>query len=100
MTIVPFLNNLNKLIINPLIILVFTLAFAYFVYGIVRFLSTDPSDKSTERTEARSAILWGIVGMVIMFSVYGLIGFVLKTFGIAPSDIQNNDVKDIINYTN
>jgi hypothetical protein len=40
-------------------------------------------DKS--RKEAQNAILWGIVGMVIMFSVFGLIRFVLITFGIDPS---------------
>lgn len=58
----------------------FGLAFLYSFYGIVRFLSLEAGDK--DRDEARNAIMWGIVGMVIMFSVYGLIRFVLGTFGI------------------
>ena len=84
MTIVPFLNRVNDVILNPLILLAFSLAFLYFFYGIVKFLSLDGGDKT--RKEAQDAILYGIIGMVIMFSVYGIIKFVLATFGIAEND--------------
>ena len=83
MTIVPFLYKVNNLILNPLIALAFALAFVYFVYGVVRFLRLESGDKSRE--EAKNAIMWGIVGMVIMFSVYGIIRFVLATFGVTPT---------------
>ncbi len=46
----------------------------------------DSADK--DRIEARNAIMWSIVGMIVMFSVYGLIQFTLLTFGVAPSDIS------------
>jgi len=98
MTIVDFLYRVNKFILNPIILLAFSLAFLYFIYGIVKFLSSDASDKSTTRGEARSSILWGLVGMVIMFSVYGLIGFVLSTFGIGPTDIPSKEARDLINF--
>ena len=88
LTIVPFLNNVIDLILNPLIELAFGVAFVYFLYGIVKYLSLDAADN--KRIEARNAILWGIVGMVVMFSVYGLIRFVLLTFGIAPGEINQN----------
>ncbi|MDQ5949335.1 MAG: hypothetical protein QG589_461 [Patescibacteria group bacterium] len=81
MTIIPFLNKLNNLILNPLILLLFTLATAYFVYGIVKLMSMDAGD--TGRKEAQRAIFWGLVGMLIMFSVYGIIRFVLTTFGVS-----------------
>jgi hypothetical protein len=86
MTIVPFLNRVNQVILNPLILLAFSVAFLYFFYGFVKYLSLEAGDKS--RDEARNAIMWGIVGMVIMFSVYGIIKFVLATFGITPGDID------------
>ncbi len=86
-TITSFIHNINKYIFNPLILLMFSLAMLYFVYGVVKFLSTDAGDKGNERIEARSAILWGIVGMAIMFSVYGIIGAVLDTFGIENKDL-------------
>ena len=86
-TIIPFLYKVNNLILNPIIILLFALSTLYFIYGIVRFLSLDVADVS--RKEAKSAIIWGIVGMVIMFSVYGIIGFILATFGIKETTIVN-----------
>jgi len=82
MDIVPFLNKVNELILNPLLALAFGLSSVYFFYGIVRFIRLEAGDKSRE--EAKNAILWGIVGMVIMFSVYGIIRFVLATFGVTP----------------
>ena len=90
LTIVPFLNRVNSLILNPIILLLFALSFVYFIYGVVKFLQSDVADKSAGRTEARDAIFWGIVGMLIMFSVYGIIRFVLTSFGIDPSDIPPN----------
>ena len=86
LTIVPFLKRVNDLILNPLILLAFGVSFVYFVYGIIKFLSVDAADKSGTRAEARNSVLWGLLGMVIMFSVYGIIRVVLATFGISSGD--------------
>ena len=91
MTIVPFLKTVDHVIINPLIYLMFSLALVYFTYNVVKYLSLDAAD--AKRAEARSAIMWSIVGMVVMVSVYGIIKFVLATFGI--TDIAA-DVKPFI----
>lgn len=93
MTIVPFLHNVNKIILNPLIALMFALSFLYFAYGAVRFLSSDAGDKGSTRKEARDSMIWGIVGMVVMFSVYGLIRFVLSSIGV---NIDDPTIKNII----
>jgi hypothetical protein len=87
MTIIPFLVKVNNLILNPLISLAFGLSFIYFFYGIVKFLSLEAGDKS--RKEAQDAIKWGLVGMVIMFSVFGIIRFVLATFGVTADPNAN-----------
>jgi Na+/H+ antiporter NhaD/arsenite permease-like protein len=83
-TIVPFLRNVDDLILNPLILLAFAIATLYFFYGIVKFLQLDAADKSRE--DAKAAILWGMVGMLVMFCVYGLIHFVLVSFGVSPGE--------------
>ena len=90
MSIVSFLNKLNELVLNPVIKLLFAVSFVYFIFGVIRFLSADASDKGGKRIEARNSILWGIVGMLIMFSVYGIIRFVLATFGINTTDVTNH----------
>lgn len=84
MSVTGFLDKFNYYILNPIIILLFALAFLYFIYGVIRFLSSDAGDKGSGRIEARNAILWGLVGMFIMFSVYGIIRLLLESFGISP----------------
>ena len=86
MTIFPFLNKVNNVILNPLILLMFAVSFVIFAYSAVKFLSLDPGDKA--RDEAQKSMMWGIAGMVIMFSVFGIIRFVLSTFGIPTGDVQ------------
>jgi len=80
-TIIPFLNRVISVILNPFIGLLFGLATAYLFYNTVKFLSLEPGNKA--RDEAWSAILWGLTGMAIMFSVYGLINFTLSVFGVS-----------------
>jgi hypothetical protein len=85
MDITTFLKKVDALVLNPIILLLFALSTVYFIYGAIKYLSLDPSDG--KRSEARDAIIWGLVGMLIMFSVYGLIGFVLTTFGVSTSSV-------------
>jgi len=86
MDITSFLKNVDAVILNPIILLLFAVSTVYFFYGIIKYLSLDPTD--SKRKEARDAIIWGLVGMLIMFSVYGILGFVLSTFGISTTDVQ------------
>ena len=98
LTIVPFLEKVNALVLNPLLLLVFALSFLYFAYGVVKFLMLDAADKSRE--EARNAILWGLVGMLIMFSVYGIIAFLLQSFGLSPTDIKSSGALQFLKLSN
>ena len=76
LTIVPFLDNVNKFVLDPLILLLFALSFAYFAYGVVKFLQLDAADKS--RVEARNAILVGALRnsrYVFSFRYYTIFNF-------------------------
>src|SRR3989344_2527655 len=68
-------------IINPAILVVFALGFMLFVYGLVAFL--------WKPNEGKQHMLWGIVGMLIMVSVYGILELLDNTFGL---DFRNPDV--------
>ena len=93
-----FLSNVNAYILNPLILLAFAVSTVYFFYGIVKFLAKGSEVVDKSREEAQKAILWGLVGMIVMFSVFGLIRFVLDTFGINSSDPSLQNIKQYINY--
>ncbi len=84
MAITEFLNDINRVILNPLILLAFSVAFIVFLWGIVTFISNQTGDANRE--EGKRKIIWGLFGMFIMVSVYGLIGIILGTFGIDGPD--------------
>ena len=88
MDIKPFLNNFNGAILNPLILLIFGIAFVVFFIGIFQFIRT--ASDGAEREAGKKKILYGLIGMLIMFSAYGLIHVVLGTFGIDTPQYINN----------
>ena len=79
-TIAPFLDKVNSVVLNPLIGLVFVIAFLIFLFGILQFINKAADPKARE--EGKKKIIYGLVGMFIMFSAYGLIHLILVTFGI------------------
>lgn len=82
LSIEPFLNKVNQYILNPLITLGFAVAFITFLWGVVEFIRNASGDDSRER--GKRNIMWGIIGMLIMISVYGIINIILSTFGFTP----------------
>jgi len=81
-SILPFIYKVNSLIINPIIILVFSIAFLIFFFGIFQFIKN--AADGAKREDGKKKIMYGLIGMFIMFSAYGLVRLVLKTFGITP----------------
>lgn len=72
-------------ILNTVIVpVIFACAFASFVWGVANFFFLHGSEEG-RREEGREFIFWGIIGMVVMFSVWGFVNILLSTLGIAPS---------------
>ncbi len=84
-TIVPFLHKVNAVILNPVIKLAFAIAILIFFYGIFEFIQKETGDK--DREKGKDKIKWGLVGMLIMFSAYGIINLILGTFNFPKPDI-------------
>ncbi len=80
MDISEFLNKINQYILNPLILLGFAVAVIVFFWGIVQFIRTETADAGRE--EGKRKIFWGLFGIFIMISAYGIINLILNTFGI------------------
>lgn len=79
---------MDSLIINPLITLGFAIAMVVFLWGIFQFIR-NPADQAN-REQGQKNILWGLIGLLIMFSVYGIIGIIANTFGLTVPDILLN----------
>jgi len=81
--VVDLLKRIDAYILNPLIGLAFSVATIVFLYGIFQFIMSETADNARET--AKKKILYGLIGMFIMSSAYGLIHIILGTFGI-PTD--------------
>lgn len=84
-TLTELVLKVREVIINPVIKFIFALAMVIFVFGIVRYFFAGTQGKvDTEKT--RSMLIWGVVGMAIMASAYGLLALIANTVG-APGVI-------------
>ena len=75
-----FLGKVVVQIVNPIILLLAGAAFVLFIWGVFEFIKGAGDAKARE--EGRRAILWGLVGLVIIFGAYGIINLALGTFNI------------------
>lgn len=62
-----------------------TLAIIVFIWGVVKYISK--ADDSTEREEGRKFMLYGIIGLFVIVSVWGLVGIIQGTFGLSTNPL-------------
>jgi hypothetical protein len=79
-TIVSFINKVSQVIINPAIQLLFLLALLYFLWGVFKFVKGSDADDSRET--GKQHMIWGIFGMFIMISAYGILNFIIGSVGV------------------
>ena len=83
----PSIRNLGTLfqwgtciITSAIIPLLFALALAAFIYGVVQYI-INPNN-SEKRGEGQQYMIWGIIGLFVMISVWGLVGVLSSTFNL------------------
>jgi uncharacterized membrane protein YidH (DUF202 family) len=81
-----FIANVDNMIINPLISLLFALAVVYFLYGVFQFIGNQENEE--KKTTGKNHMLWGIIGIAIMMGVWAILSMVLSTLGISKTEIN------------
>lgn len=72
-------------VINIVIVpVIFSLAFAAFIWGVANYFFFHGGNEE-KRSEGRQFIFWGIIGIVVLISVWSFVKILLSTLGIAPS---------------
>ena len=75
-------------LVNRSIAILVALALAVFFWGLVRYLFKLGGDKGAEN--GKSLMVYGIVALFVMVSVWGIINFVSSFFGINTNANQNS----------
>lgn len=71
------LNPVISSVVNPLVELAFAVALVVFVYGVIQMIIHETD--SEEHAKGRLSMLYGVIGMVIMVSAWGIINIVANT---------------------
>lgn len=74
---IQLLENIKQFIIDPVILLLFGLALLIFLFGLVQFLWQGDTAKNS--SQGRDKIIWGLIGIAIMASVYGFLHVIVNT---------------------
>ena len=77
------LDRFITLIIDPTILLIFTAGFLLFLWGLVTFIFN--LGEGGENTEGKQHMLWGLIGMLVMISVFGILALINNTFNLGLS---------------
>ena len=67
-------------IINALMPFIVALAVLFFVWGAFQFVASAGDEE--KRTEGRNKMIYGIIGIFVMVSVWGLVNLLEGTFGV------------------
>lgn len=70
-------------IIAKIIPLMFALAIVYFFWGVIQYIRSAGDPKKAD--EGKSIMIYGIIGIAVMASLYGLIAWLQGTLGVNPT---------------
>ncbi len=71
-----------KRLLDLVIPIIITIAVIYFFWGLAKYILE--SENSEKKEEGRNIMIYGLVALFVIISVWGLIGLIGNTFGIGP----------------
>lgn len=88
--------RINRFLINPLITLMFIVAFVVFVWGLFNFFQAKSGGGDEDGIQrGKRHALYGIIGMVIMVSVFGIMQLIINSLGVQGIDPNSPELGDL-----
>lgn len=75
-------------IVNLLIPIAFALAVLFFFWGLATYILGAEDNKEV----AKKRMIWGVVAIFVMASIWGLVNFIAGTFGVDNGDQPGVDI--------
>lgn len=79
-TFATFTNGIVSIVDRGLVPLLYAVAFLSFIWGVMNYFILKSADERG-REEAKQYITWGLVGLVVIFGVWGIVHLLLNTLG-------------------
>ena len=87
-----FVCVITNNILSPLIPILITLAVIAFFWGVAKYVIQGAHDEKS-REQGKQIMLWGIVGLFVMVSVWGLVTIVKNTFNLGDASFNARKIK-------
>ena len=98
--------SLRTKIFLPLVGVLLTLALVMFFWGMIKYIKSLGSEK--DKRDGKDLMIWGIIALAVMVSVWGLVNIVISTIGldnetvpkaiILPGTSVQNELNNPDNY--
>jgi hypothetical protein len=79
-TLSDFFTYGTCLLSKTIVPLIVTVALVMFLFGVMKFILN--SGDETKRKEGREFMLWGIISLFVMLSIWGILNLLTNTFGL------------------
>lgn len=80
-------------LINTIVIpLIIGVAGLYFMVGVIKYVTA--GEKAESREGARNMMIWGIIALFVMISVWGLVNILVETFDL-QTNLDSSDIPSI-----
>ena len=79
------LNYGTCIITKSVVPLLFSLALAMFIWGVVQYVINN--DEEAKKDKGKQFMIWGLIALAIMVSVWGVVSILGNTFGLGKNVI-------------
>lgn len=73
------LDRFIDAVLNPLLLLMFTVGLLVFLWGVAEFIRSGANPE--KNNTGKDHMIWGVIGMFIMVAAQGIITLIQNTFG-------------------
>ena len=72
-----------SVLINTIIPILITLGVVYFIWGVISYVIAKEDEA---KTKGRDMMIYGLIGLLVIVSVWGLVNVLKRSFGINDRD--------------
>lgn len=84
-----YISNLisqAKSLLDQLVVFLIALAVVWFIWNTIQYTISDDEDK---KAKAKGQMIWGIVGIAVIVSIWGLVAILQGIFGVNTTGAGN-----------
>lgn len=83
--IIDLIKAAFSLVTNTLIPLAFALCLFYFFWGVAKYIKNSAGSEDVAK-EGKKVMMWGMVGLFVAFSIWGIIKFIQSELKLPPTN--------------